>query len=102
MSLKIPLKINLTKIKKSKISLYTVPKVHNYHFLHLNYSLQMSFLLIFGRPRVFFTCSLTTRATFKGHVEADAMEARDEHVDENLRDFFTPFGRDEDFVIDVT
>mgnify|MGYP003449215899 FL=1 len=78
------------------------PKSLQLSFFYISINLYKSFLLIFGRPRVFFTCSLTTRATFKGHVEADAMEARDEHVDENLRDFFTPFGRDEDFVIDVT
>lgn len=60
-------------------------------------------LKFFGRrPR--FAGSLTTRAGFWGHVavEADAIEVRDEHVDENFRDCFTGADRVAVLVMNVT
>lgn len=53
-----------------------------------------------GLPRPRFTCSFTTRACFRGHVDVDAIEVReDEHVDENFLDCFKCRERGVDFVM---
>lgn len=58
--------------------------------------------MILGRPRPFFLGAMTATGAGR-HVEVDAMEAREEHVDENLRDFLTPFVVDDvNFVTELT
>lgn len=62
------------------------------------------FPLSFGRPRPRLTCSLTTRAGFKGHVEVDveAIEVREEQVDEYFRDVLVIGFRGKVFVMKFT
>lgn len=61
-------------------------------------------MTFFGRPRARLTGSITMGACFWGHVDVDveAIEVRDEQVDENLRDCLTGADRVAVFVMKFT